>query len=106
MDIIVHSGAEEATVRKLISETKPPFEISFTHIPYPEMGVGDCTRDLKVLSSGECYIKQGMHGSAGIWKQETMQNAVSWLVEAALNNFRIIHSHKSCIYTIKTLVGE
>lgn len=106
MNIVINSGVEEATISKLIADTKPPFEISFTHLPYPEMGVGDCTRDLKVVSSGECYIKQGMHGSGGTWKQETTQNAVQWLVEAAQNNFRIMNSHKSCIYTLKTLTGE
>ncbi|MFT5547956.1 MAG: phage terminase small subunit [Rheinheimera aquimaris] len=72
----------------------------FTHIPYPEMGVSDCTRYLKCTSACEYYIKQGMHGSNGNWKREDKEVAIQWLLDAAVNNVRVLGSHSGCQYIV------
>lgn len=100
MNIRMTPGFEEDTVRSVL-ETDPPFEVSFTHIPYPEMSVGDCTRELKLSLGGDCYIKQGMHGSNGAWKREKKEVAIHWLIDAAINNFKVLGSHSRCSYILK-----
>lgn len=100
MNISMAPGFEEDTVRNVI-ETNPPFEVSFTHIPYTGVSIGDCTRDLKISPSGDCYIKQGMHGSSGTWKLEEKEVATRWLIDAAINNFKVLGSHLRCSYTLQ-----
>lgn len=94
-------GCEQEIVRSAM-DTPPPFEISFTHVPYPGMSAGDCTRDLKYSTSGDCYIRQGMHGSSGTWKLEKKEVAMQWLLEAAINNLMVLGSHSNCSYILKS----
>lgn len=100
MNISMILDREEEIIREVLDNI-PPFEISFTHIPYPGMGVGDCVRYLKCPSDEVFYIKQGMHGSNGSWKLKEKEVAIKWLLEAAINNVKVFGSHSDCTYSLK-----
>lgn len=100
MDITIEAGLEKTGVDLVMSST-PPFIVSFTHIPFDCMGVGDCTREIKCCSLNELYKREGMHGSAGSWKKIDMSQAVEWLLDAALNNYKVLGSHERCNYSLR-----
>ncbi|MGR5229754.1 hypothetical protein ACPV30_14655 [Photobacterium damselae] len=100
MQLDINKGTEEQFVQDLFLNQNPPFVVSFTHLPYSELAVGDCTREVRVTLNNDYYIFQGMHCSNGQWKLTSKENAVQWLVEALLQNVKILGSHESCLYRI------
>lgn len=98
MQLDLNKGTEEQFVQDLFLNQNTPFVVSFTHLPYNELAVGDCTREVRVTLDDDYYIRQGMHGSSGQWKLTTKENAVQWLVDALNQNIRVLGSHESCLY--------
>lgn len=101
--LIITEGKEKEDIEKALSSLIVGCEVSFTHIPYKEMSVGDCTREIRKTNGGTLQKYQGMHGSSGQWENVSLVGAVEWLYEAAMNNIKVTGSHDCCYYIIKTV---